>query len=78
MKPAILHFEGTTKPWVDPTQHPFGRLYTRIARRLPWPVREARLGLIDVENFLTRRDWTRAQRAVRRLRYRLQRSGSKT
>lgn len=65
--PAILHFEGTIKPWNDPTQHPFGRLYTRVARQLPWPVRDASFGLMDVDNFLIRRDWVPLLRAFRRL-----------
>lgn len=70
--PAILHFEGTTKPWLDPTQHPYGRAFGRYARKLPWPTLRMGLRLLDIENFLTRREWTRLHGVFRRLRHRLQ------
>lgn len=70
--PAILHFEGTTKPWLDPTQHPYGRAFARYARQLPWPTMRMSLRLLDIENFLTRQDWLRLRRTFRRLRNRLQ------
>lgn len=69
--PAILHFEGTTKPWVDATGHPYGRAWARTAKQLPWPATRTPPGLNDIENFLTRRDWVRLRRLFRRLRSRL-------
>ena len=70
--PAILHFEGTTKPWVDATQHPYGRSFSRTARQLPWPTVRTPPNLNDIENFLTQRDWIRLRRLFRRVRSRLQ------
>lgn len=70
--PGILHFEGTTKPWVDPTAHPYGRTYVRYAKSLPWPTQKTGLKLADIENFLTRHNWLRLRRLYRRLRGRLQ------
>lgn len=73
-RPAVIHFEGSTKPWVDATKHPWGRLHARYARQLPWPVHREPLKMLDVENFLVRRNWTRVQRGLNWLRFRL-RSG---
>lgn len=69
--PAIIHFEGSTKPWVDPSKHPYGRLHARYARRLPWPVTHTPWTLLDLENLLTRLDWPRLRARVRGLRQRL-------
>jgi len=71
-RPAIIHFEGTTKPWLDPTQHPYGRLFSQYARRLPWPTTRMSIRLLDIENFLTRHEWVRLRKAFRRLRQGLQ------
>lgn len=65
--PAIIHFEGSTKPWIDPSKHPYGRLHARYARRLPWPVPERPWGAQDFDNFLTRRHWLRLRSLFRRL-----------
>lgn len=73
-RPAIIHFEGSTKPWVNPTKHPYGRLHVRYARRLPWPVNATPYGLDDIENFLTRRNWQVLRNQFRTLRSRLTRS----
>lgn len=70
--PGIVHFEGTTKPWVDPTQHPYGRAYLRHAKRLPWPVPRTSFRLLDIENFLTRHNWIGLRRLFRRLSRRMQ------
>ena len=71
-RPAILHFEGTIKPWVDATQHPYGRSFSRTARRLPWPTVRTPPSLLDIENFLTRRDWIRLRSLFGRVRSRFQ------
>jgi len=72
-RPAIIHFEGSTKPWMDASKHPYARLHNRYARKLPWPVQDTPLQWQDVENFLIRRDWTRARHLFRRLRHRFAR-----
>lgn len=69
--PSVLHFEGTTKPWVDPTAHPFGRAYTRYAKQMPWPTRRTSYSLLDIENLLTRHNWIRLRKWFRRVRSRL-------
>lgn len=74
-RPGIIHFEGSTKPWVNASKHPYARLHMRYARQLPWPVRPAPLQWQDVDNFLFRRDWTRLRRLFLRLRHRLTVSG---
>ena len=74
--PAIIHFEGSTKPWIDPTRHPFGRAHAAYARKLPWPVKNTPYSLLDIENFLTRMDWIRLRKQFRRARLRLQKVGS--
>ena len=66
-RPAIIHFEGSTKPWQDATKHPWGRVHARYARQLPWPVAEAPWQWRDVENFLIRQDWHRLRRLSNRL-----------
>lgn len=70
-RPAILHFEGVTKPWVDPTHHPFGRAFTHYARRLEWQTPHFGVRLLDIENFLLRRQWIRLHQLFRRIRLRL-------
>lgn len=70
-QPAIVHFEGPTKPWINPSLHPYGRRYFSYARRLPWPVANAAWSLNDVENFLLRRNWIRTVHRFRRLRKRI-------
>lgn len=74
--PAIIHFEGSTKPWVDATKHPWGRLHARYARQLPWPVKDEPWQLLDLENFFIRRHWPRARKRMLRLRQWLQRRRS--
>ncbi|MES2884642.1 MAG: glycosyltransferase family 8 protein [Pseudomonadota bacterium] len=67
-RPAIIHFTGSAKPWIDPRRHPYGRLYLRYARKLPWPVPAASWNLLDIENFLILRNWPRSRRWVGQLR----------
>lgn len=69
-RPAIIHFEGSTKPWVNPTKHPYGRVHARYARQLPWPVVSVPFELIDIENFLTRHNWIGLRRRFRALKAR--------
>lgn len=66
-RPAIIHFEGSTKPWVNPAKHPWGRIHARYARSLPWPVPSQPWGLADIDNFLTRRHWLGLRRRFRTL-----------
>lgn len=72
-RPGIIHFEGSTKPWMDATKHPYGRLHQRYARQLPWPVRDVPWQWQDLDNFLIRRDWQRLQRLFGKVRNRLRR-----
>lgn len=72
-RPGIIHFEGSTKPWMDATKHPYGRLHQRYARQLPWSVREVPWQWQDLENFLIRRDWPRLQRLFGKVRNRARR-----
>lgn len=66
--PAIVHFEGGTKPWINPSFHPYGRKYLKYAKRLPWPVTHTPWSGADLENFLIRQDWRRLRAKFRRLR----------
>ena len=70
-KPAIVHFEGSLKPWIDPREHPYGRLYMRYAKRLPWPVVSKPFSLLDIENFFIRHNWARLSHFTFRLRRKL-------
>jgi lipopolysaccharide biosynthesis glycosyltransferase len=69
--PGIVHFEGAFKPWIHPARHPFGRLYTKYARGLPWPVVEERWGLDDIEALMLRRMWFKQYDFMKRWRQRL-------
>lgn len=64
-EPAIVHYEGGVKPWINPTHHPYGRSYLKYARQLPWPVIDAPKSLDDLENLLIRHDWLRALKRFR-------------
>lgn len=70
--PAILHFEGAAKPWVDPTQHPYGRTFSHYARNLRWPISHIGMQLMDIENFLIRQQWILLYSVFRRFRRRVQ------
>jgi lipopolysaccharide biosynthesis glycosyltransferase len=70
-RPAIIHFEGSTKPWVNPAKHPYGRLHAHYARQLHWPVTEAAWGLQDIDNFLTRKNWLSLRQRFRALQAKL-------
>lgn len=69
--PGIVHFEGFTKPWIDPSKHPYGRAYQDYAKQLPWPIVRRAYNLNDLENFLIRRQRLRPRRWIRRMRERL-------
>lgn len=65
-RPGIVHFTGSAnKPWIDPREHPYGRIHQRFARKLPWPVVSARLSLRDVDHFLTRHNHLRLRQWFR-------------
>lgn len=70
-KPAIIHFEGSTKPWINATKHPWGRAHSRYARKLPWPVQSEPWQLLDIENFLIRQNWPRLRKYLNSLRHKL-------
>ena len=69
--PGIVHFEGPFKPWIQPARHPFGRLYTKYAKDLPWPVPSPMWGLDDLEALCLRRQWFNAYDHIKRWRKRL-------
>lgn len=69
--PGIVHFEGGTKPWIDPSGHPYGRYFALYARQLPWPIAHKGFTLNDVDNFLIRNNWRRMHNRFQRLRNKL-------
>jgi lipopolysaccharide biosynthesis glycosyltransferase len=73
VRPAIIHFTGDKKPWVDPRLHPYGRIYERYLRQLSWPTSHTPWAFADLDNWLWRRRWFRLRRVVHRLKAALQR-----
>jgi lipopolysaccharide biosynthesis glycosyltransferase len=68
--PALLHFSGEGKPWRPGSRHPYRHAYWYWRAQTPWPGTGWRR-LVSEYGF-TGRD---AERAVRRLRYRLSGNG---
>lgn len=58
---AIIHYAGTTKPWIDPTVSPHGIFYCNFSKYTPWPT-----AYVKPKFSLAKVNWKKKQRILKR------------